>query len=251
MLAAGSCLLAPGASVLAQEREIAGLERVESRAELRPEAYGTAAVTMVQVPAAQCEPVAGTTSASGANGYFYSTGGPGYFDCPIDFPAGARPVRLDGVVHDSDDTGSVYLIFEYCEGAATSGCTAWAATGSSGTAAAPFTGYFSLDLTGYPFLVDKTARLYFVRVLMGAAGSTNQFREVDVYYRRQVSTPLPGTQTFGDVPAGHPFYKAIEALSASGITGGCGGGNFCPAGNVTRGEVAAFLARALGLHFPN
>jgi hypothetical protein len=251
VLAAGSCLFALAASVVAQEREVAGLVPVASSAELRPEAYGTADLTMIQVAAAQCKPVNGTTSASGANGYFYATGGARTFDCPIDFPAGAKPVRLDAVVHDADDTGSVYLIFEYCEGTSTTGCTPWAATGSSGTAAAPFTGYLHFDVSGYPLLVDKTARFYFVRVLMGTAGSTNQFREVDVYYQRQVSAPVPGTQTFGDVPAGHPFYKAIEALSASGITGGCGGGNFCPAGNVTRGELAAFLARALGLHFPN
>ena len=68
-------------------------------------------------------------------------------------------------------------------------------------------------------------------------------------WRRQVS-PAPAVATFGDVPTSHLYFQAIEALAASGITSGCGGGNFCPAGNVTRGEMAAFLARALGLHFP-
>jgi len=53
------------------------------------------------------------------------------------------------------------------------------------------------------------------------------------------------------VPKNHPYFRAIEALASSGITGGCGAGNFCPNQNVTRGEMAAFLARALGLHFPN
>jgi hypothetical protein len=57
--------------------------------------------------------------------------------------------------------------------------------------------------------------------------------------------------TFNDVLPSHPFYQFIEALAASGITAGCGGGNYCPDRNVTRGEMAVFFAKALGLHFPN
>src|SRR5262245_65794160 len=71
-----------------------------------------------------------------------------------------------------------------------------------------------------------------------------------VGYRLQVS-PAPATATFNDVPTNHPFFQYIEALAASGITGGCGGGNFCPNNPVTRGQMAAFLAKALGLHWPN
>jgi hypothetical protein len=40
-----------------------------------------------------------------------------------------------------------------------------------------------------------------------------------------------------------------EALLAAGITGGCGGGAYCPDSPVTRGQMAVFLSRALGLHF--
>jgi hypothetical protein len=43
----------------------------------------------------------------------------------------------------------------------------------------------------------------------------------------------------------------VEALAAAGITGGCGPGSYCPASPVSRGEMAVFLATALGLHFPN
>ena len=62
-------------------------------------------------------------------------------------------------------------------------------------------------------------------------------------------SPAPGTPTFSDVPTTHLFYQAIEALAAAGITGGCGGGKFCPSDPITRGQMAAFLARALGLHW--
>jgi hypothetical protein len=49
--------------------------------------------------------------------------------------------------------------------------------------------------------------------------------------------------TFSDVPTSHPFYNDIEALAASGVTSGCGGGKFCPGDFVTRGQMAAFMNR--------
>ncbi len=80
--------------------------------------------------------------------------------------------------------------------------------------------------------------------------STNlRFRGVRILYRRQVSLP-PGSATFADVPVNHPFFQFIEALSASGITAGCGTGIYCPDAPLTRGQMAVFLAKALGLHWP-
>jgi hypothetical protein len=56
--------------------------------------------------------------------------------------------------------------------------------------------------------------------------------------------PPPATgAAFADVPASHPFARWIERLAAEGITSGCGGGNFCPADAVTRGQMAVFLLR--------
>ena len=81
-------------------------------------------------------------------------------------------------------------------------------------------------------------------------GATSGFGGVRIFWNRQVSTP-PAQATFGDVSSGHPFFLYIEALSASAITGGCGNGNFCPNGNLTRGQMAVFLAKALGLHWVN
>ena len=71
---------------------------------------------------------------------------------------------------------------------------------------------------------------------------------VRLYYRLQVS-PGPAIATFHDVPTGHAFFPFVEALAKAGITGGCGGGNFCPDNPVTRGQMAKFLSTALGLHF--
>jgi len=49
---------------------------------------------------------------------------------------------------------------------------------------------------------------------------------------------------FDDVACASPYAPWIEQLGAEGITGGCGGGNFCPLSPVNRGQMAAFLTKA-------
>lgn len=51
--------------------------------------------------------------------------------------------------------------------------------------------------------------------------------------------------SFNDVPPTGFGFQHIEAIAAAGITGGCGGGNFCPTGPVTREQMAAFIIRAI------
>ncbi len=97
--------------------------------------------------------------------------------------------------------------------------------------------------------VDNQANSYVVEV-SAAPGNNVRFGAVRVSYQLQVS-PAPATATFNDVPTSHPFFQFIEALAASRITAGCGDGNFCPDAAVTRGQMAVFLATALGLNFPN
>jgi hypothetical protein len=75
------------------------------------------------------------------------------------------------------------------------------------------------------------------------------FGWVEIHWRRTVS-PAPETPSFADVPTSDFGYQYIEALKASGITGGCGGPNFCPDQFLTRRQMAIFLAKALGLHWP-
>jgi len=52
-------------------------------------------------------------------------------------------------------------------------------------------------------------------------------------------------QTFGDVDVDHWAYQFIESLAASGITAGCGNGNYCPLSPVTRAQMAVFLERGM------
>ena len=54
---------------------------------------------------------------------------------------------------------------------------------------------------------------------------------------------------FADVPADHVFADDIDRLAAARITAGCDRdpARYCPRRHVTRGEMATFLARAIGL----
>ena len=56
--------------------------------------------------------------------------------------------------------------------------------------------------------------------------------------------PPPCKGTFGDVLCPSTFADWIEQLYAEGITGGCGGGNYCPTSPVRRDQMAAFLLKA-------
>jgi hypothetical protein len=59
------------------------------------------------------------------------------------------------------------------------------------------------------------------------------------------SPPVVGGSTgFGDVQPTHWAGAWIKQLAADGITGGCGGGNYCPDGPVTRSQMAVFLLKA-------
>jgi hypothetical protein len=50
--------------------------------------------------------------------------------------------------------------------------------------------------------------------------------------------------TFLDIPYGYFAWKFIEAVKNAGVMTTCGGANFCPNGDVTRGSMAMFLLLA-------
>jgi len=59
--------------------------------------------------------------------------------------------------------------------------------------------------------------------------------------------PVGGSTGFNDVSPGYWAAAWIKQLSAEGITSGCGGGNYCPDGQVTRAEMAKFLINTFAL----
>jgi hypothetical protein len=56
-------------------------------------------------------------------------------------------------------------------------------------------------------------------------------------------TPPACTGVFADVSCPSQFADWVEQLAAEGVTGGCGGGNYCPSQSVTRAQMAIFLLK--------
>lgn len=65
-----------------------------------------------------------------------------------------------------------------------------------------------------------------------------------IFLDRALDLPDTARDFFTD-DTGRTGEVAINRLAAAGLTGGCGGGKYCPAASVTREQMAAFLHRAL------
>jgi hypothetical protein len=90
--------------------------------------------------------------------------------------------------------------------------------------------------------------LYVVKVQVQATGSLVRWKGVDIWWKRQIS-PAPAVASLTDVPPSAQFFAEIEAMKDSGITAGCTATTYCPEDHVTRRQMAAFFARALGLYW--
>jgi hypothetical protein len=58
--------------------------------------------------------------------------------------------------------------------------------------------------------------------------------------------PACTAPVFGDVPASSGFCPWIEELARRGVVTGCGGGNYCPAAEVTREQMSVFIGVTFG-----
>jgi S-layer family protein len=222
----------PQAKVLTQEY------RVES-AQIQPETYGTSSLTYVALSPWDFRPIDSTVTYafSGNNGISRTNNsGSTQFEAPLRLPEGATVSYLE-MYSCTPSVGSITSAFR---GLKTDG--SWSSfTGPINVPA----GCGVTSTTISPVVIDNTTTTYTVDANLSQFVSLAGYR---VGYKLQIS-PDPATATFADVPVGHPFHRFVEALYASGITGGCGGGNFCPDAPVTRGQMAVFLAGALGLHW--
>jgi len=215
--------------------------------------YGTSHVSYIQIPGpafvAQNSNSVLAVLNNGLSGQTLRVvggSGPNYFTAALQVPSGAllKSVRYD--VCDASGgsgalvTGALVVTDQLGNVQATSPTIDSAGTGCES---------ITTDLTGLALTVDNNTKHYSVVVSLTNAGAPLVgLAGIAVGYQLQVS-PSPGAATFGDVPTSHPFFQYVEALAASGITGGCGGGNYCPDTAVTRGQMAVFLAKALGLQF--
>ncbi len=82
-------------------------------------------------------------------------------------------------------------------------------------------------------------------------GSTNLTGNINIsvltapfVITEQANSCISCNLTFGDVTAADSFRDYISSIACAGITQGCGNGNYCPAENVSRAQMAAFIVRA-------
>jgi hypothetical protein len=213
------------------------------------DAYGTSAMTVVKIHGtgfrSQCS--GDTLDAFWDTGITYRSGG--NVNCmiqaPVQLPAGALVTQVGFDGYDVDPTLNINwgIYWVSADSSDTTGFIAWYTFPWSG-------GSFNTIATlSVPPTVDPN-KYYFAQVELTKLGQDMRIKGMRVVYKLQVS-PAPGTATFTDVPTNYWAFQYIEALAASGITSGCGGGNFCPGATVTRDQMAVFLAKALGLHWPN
>jgi plastocyanin len=200
---------------------------------------------ILQLNAWDLQPViTGTTTGSVASFFRTITGGTPVLIAGVNLPTGTTITGIEMVACDNDAANEITVNLERCAEPGTT-CTTVATASTSGT---PGCGFFSS-----PAITESVQNLnnaYFVTAFETSQTLNIQLRTVRIYYKLAIS-PAPQTATFTDVPTTHPFFRFVEALYASGLSGGCGGGNFCPDTPVTRGQMAVFLAGALGLFWPN
>jgi hypothetical protein len=156
-------------------------------------------------------------------------------------------VSLEGC--DNSTVSSLLFQLFVCTSDPDANCPSFPA--GTGIPQTPGCATFFLDLRAENLQINNSGSSYYVGVSSGVLNDTVKFRTVRYHYRLQVS-PAPAVATFpNDVPTSHPYFRFVEALARSGITAGCGGNSYCPDAPITRGQMAVFLAVALGLHFPN
>jgi hypothetical protein len=162
----------------------------------------------------------------------------------VHVPQGAKisAIVIDGC--DFAPDGGV----EFTLNRATADSNVVLATAQSGGPDTPGCSLFGASLA-VPETADYNQYRYWISGGNQTVDGNTLVGAVRILYQLQVSPP-PGTATFNDVPVSDPAFQFVEALVASGITAGCGSGNFCPDAPLTRRQMAVFLAKALGLQWP-
>ena len=215
----------------------------------RSDTYGTATTTNYVLQSFAFEPAAGDGASTSSNSF-----GSRYcltsctLEAPVMLPAGARIEAIELEACDTNATAKVDA--NLIDLGALESSAPTLASVTTGIAETPGCSFFLAPVPG-GHTVDNLNNTYLAQVALIGGTSATRFQAVRIIYRLQVS-PAPVVATFpNDVPTTHPFFRFVEALGRAGISGGCAPGSFCPDAPVTRGQMAVFLATALGLHFPN
>jgi hypothetical protein len=170
----------------------------------------------------------------------------------LDVPTGGLVNGMTCIFNDTSTTTDVgFSLQKYSTDFSVSPPTRTGTTLASGASSGNAgIGFQALSLTT-PETISVFDGVWLVtsyHLALDVAGDTS-FGGCWVWWRRQVKA-APATATFTDVPTTNGQFRFVEALVSSGVTSGCGGGNYCPDSPVTRGQMAVFLSVALGLNFP-
>jgi hypothetical protein len=156
-------------------------------------------------------------------------------------------VELDNC--DPDGTNDIVMNVYDCDFTGVCNGTPIATVSSANNVAGFTCGYSPATIVGTT--ANNYTHEYLLDVVFPNAGPVDGsfgLAGAVVGWKYQVS-PAPGTATFPDVPTSDPAFQYVEALVASGVTAGCGGGNYCPDNPLTRRQMAVFLSKALGLYW--
>jgi len=214
-----------------------------------PDQFGINCCQITQIPASSFQTRTSTTAWTyDTAGYIYATTNPIgdqiAFWATVTLPSGVAIRYLDLWYNDTDAANDITGTIRVYTGSTAPSFFDVVSVSSSGSAGPDYNFSSLISHT-----VENSAQYTVVIVLPASPNSSLQFKAVDIWWNRQIS-PAPVVQTFNDVAPGDFGFQHIEALNASGITGGCGGGNFCPTATLTRAQMAVFLAKALGLYWP-
>lgn len=219
------------------------------------EGYGVDSYTAIVIAPVEFQPYGpslGYTSYPGGHIGAQTGDGFRYFHAPVHIPTGARIHGLVGVYYDNSVSGYVKLILRHWTCPGNAACTDTDLVDvTSPIAGTP--GYATFEPEISPPLTwinfgEPINNINYANLILFFSEATSDLRigPVGVFISRQVS-PAPAVASFIDVPTNHWAFQHIEALAASQITAGTGGGYFSPDANVTRAQMAVFLAKALGL----
>lgn len=236
-------------------RSLKVIRNVETgRERVVPQAFGTASQTIETFPFSAFQMISSSVfwTEDIVTGYGERVGSQpvAFAYAPVQVPSG---LRVEGIeVEGCDETldGELFVNFVKCEvfEPACTGVGGYVvATGETDT---PGCATF-FNSPENPHTIDNFHNVYKLALAdTSPGGGVVRLRSVRLYLRRQVSPP-PTTATFDDVPTDHLFFQHIAALAASAVTAGCDADSFCPDAPLTRGQMAVFLAEALGLHWPH
>jgi hypothetical protein len=203
-----------------------------------------------------------TSGSNGSCGSYLCNGGPG-FDGPtgLGTPAGIKAISPLPFTDISSSTFVNDIVWLYDSGI-TKGCTATTYCPTAGVTRGQMAAFLArglgLPATATDYFADDEGTTFENDInRLAAAGITKGCTattfcptatltrgQMAAFLDRALGLPPTATDFFTD-DDGTSFEASTNRLAAAGITTGCTATTFCPTAGVTRGQMAAFLHRAL------